>query len=112
MSDITIAWVEELEVRYGVQPEFTRRLSPILECLAGHALGDHARADLFAAIAASYRRSLAREPRRDSLEEVRLLVTQFITELRKMEESLKVLDVMLQRVRAQVEPATRPRLLN
>jgi len=112
MSDTTISWLQELEERYGVGLHFSRRLAPLLDCLAEHSLGDSQRAALFAAIAASYRSTLSDEPRTPQLDEVRMLVAQFITELRKMEESLKVLGTMLHRVREQMAPSTLPRILH
>ena len=108
MSDPTTPWIEELERRYGLPAELSRSLAPVLECLARQDLSEEQRAGLLGAIASAYqqRENQAREP----IDEIRLLATQFLTELRKMEESFKVLDVMLQRVRAQMISA--PRVLH
>jgi len=112
MSQIMTAWMEELERQYGVDPGFARRLAPLLECLVDQPLGDSQRSALFKAIAATYQSTLPRESNPEPLDEVRLLVGQFIGELRKMEESVKVLGAMLQRVREQMTPAPVTRIVH
>ncbi len=112
MSQIMTTWMMELEHRYGVDPRFSHRLVPLLECLADQPLQDAQRGALFAAIAAAYQTTLAETATPAESDEVRLLVGQFIGELRKMEESVKVLGTMLQRVRDQMGPRRETRILH
>jgi hypothetical protein len=95
--------------RFGVGREFTAHLMPLLEAVARGrpAAEDWERA--LAAVAAAYR---SRSEEHDALEETRGLIRQFVTELKRMDESLKVLGVYLERLRDTLTSATHSRTLH
>ena len=106
MSDVTTAWIRELERRFGVRAEFARCLLPLLEPLV-RSCDASERESILHAVAAAYR-STANEGSTDHGTELDLLCGQFLSELRKMDESLKVLSVVLQRVRQQMARSASP----
>ena len=107
MSDVTTAWIRELERRFGVRAEFARCLLPLLEPLVRSCDDASERESILHAVAAAYR-STANEGSSDHSTELELLCGQFLSELRKMDESLKVLSVVLQRVRQQMARSASP----
>ena len=112
MSDVTTAWIRELERRFGVRAEFARCLLPLFEPLVRNCADASERESILHAVAAAYR-STAREPSAaDRSAELQLLCGQFLSELRKMDESLKVLSVVLQRVRQQMARDASPDALH
>ncbi|MFQ5514254.1 MAG: hypothetical protein ACE5FG_07400 [Myxococcota bacterium] len=87
-----------LESRYGVEPGFSRHLAPFLERFAAEEPSPEECEAMLRAIAAAYR---ACDPtgKAEGIEEVRVLLSQFVTEMRKLDETLKVLSAYLDRVR-------------
>ena len=94
---------ELLAERFGVQPEFTAQLAPLLERISHEALGADEWEGLLACVANAYR--LRDQQKGTSLGETRVLMREFDAELQKVGESLKVLGVFLDRLR---ETAVRP----
>jgi hypothetical protein len=113
MSDVTTAWIRELERRFGVRAEFSQCLLPLLGPLARECDDDASvRESILHAVAAAYRAMLPAQSPADRAAELQLLCGQFMTELRKMDESLKVLSVVLQRVRQQMVRSASPDALH
>jgi hypothetical protein len=112
MSDVITAWVRELERRFGVRSEFSRCLLPLLEPLVRDCEDASTRESILHAVAAAYRSTTPSRGSADRTAELELLCGQFMTELRKMDESLKVLSVVLQRVRQQMTRSTAPDALH
>ena len=108
MSDVTTAWIRELERRFGVRAEFSRCLIPLLEPLVRAASDASTRESILHAVAAAYRSTGVDRTPSERAAELQLLCGQFVTELRKMDESLKVLSVVLQRVRQQATRGAAP----
>lgn len=79
---------------------------PLLERVARRKLSAEERTLLLREIASIYREW--REEELDASREVRTLVGDFLTELRKIDESLKVLGVYLERIRRRLLSASRP----
>ena len=102
MSDATTAWIRELERRFGVRAEFARCLRPLLEPLVRSCEDASERESILHAVAAAYRTTAAEQGASDHSTELQLLCGQFLSELQKMDESIKVLSVVLQRVRQQM----------
>jgi len=92
--------VELLEGRYGVSPAFAEQFVPVFEQVAqSHPSSDDWEA-LMACLASAYRSLPAVEDK--TLHEAQVLVGQFVAELQKIDESLKVVSVFLDRLRAQL----------
>jgi len=92
--------VELLEGRYGVSPAFAEQFVPVFEQVAqSHPSSDDWEA-LMACLASAYRSLPAVEDK--TLHEAQVLVGQFVGELQKIDESLKVIGVFLDRLRAQL----------
>jgi hypothetical protein len=108
MSDVTTAWIRELERRFGVRAEFARCLLPLLEPLIRGCEDASVRESILHAVAAAYRSTAPEPGPGDRGTELQLLCGQFLSELRKMDESLKVLSVVLQRVRQQMARGASP----
>lgn len=108
MSDVTTAWIRELERRFGVRAEFARCLLPLLEPLVRSCEDASERESILHAVAAAYRTTTPEPGPADRAMELDLLCGQFLSELRKMDESLKVLHVVLQRVRQQMARSPSP----
>jgi len=100
-------WLELLEEEYGVSPEFAGHISPLLE----RALEEASSADdcdqLLRGLAAAYRASQSPRQLR-TVDEVSVIVDEFLGELRKMDESLKVLGAYLERLQERVRLPHRP----
>ena len=108
MSDVITAWNRELERRFGVRAEFARCLLPLLEPLVRSCEDASERESILHAVAAAYRSTAPESSAADASAELQLLCGQFLSELRKMDESLKVLSVVLQRVRQQMARSPAP----
>jgi hypothetical protein len=106
MSNAARKWRQVLEERYGVQPEFAGHLLPLLERLAVQQPSVEQWEQMLHGVAAAYRvaRPAGRPPGGE--DEARVLADQFLGELRKIEESLKVLDVYLERLRQRMKRPT------
>ena len=102
MAEVEKNWVRELQLRFGVREEFSRRLLPLLRTLASHSPSDKEWATALLAVADAYCATLPAAGAAPSLDETLRLFSQFSAELRKMDESLKVLAACVARVRSQV----------
>jgi hypothetical protein len=98
-----------LAEQFGVGREFTVHLIPLLEALAGSQPRAEDWERALACVAAAYR---SRTEELDALDETRVLVRQFVSELKRMDESLKVLGVYLERLRETLTNPTQPRIIH
>lgn len=105
MSRTTRKMRRELESRFGVDAEFAGHMSPVLEQFEASLSSPEERDRLLHSLAAAYRSS-RRHPAADG-GEVRVLLEDVETELRKVDESLKVLSVYLLRLCRRMEPSGR-----
>jgi hypothetical protein len=96
MKELRQKLAEVLAEKFGVGREFTAHLMPLLEAVARARPDAHDWEQVLGCVAAAYR---SRSEELDSLDETRVLVRQFVTELKRMDESLKVLGVYLERLR-------------
>ncbi len=100
--------VQVLEERFGVGAAFAEAVRPLLEQFAEE---QRSPAEWEALLRGLSEAHLAcRAPLTEGREEVRVLIRELASELRKMEESLKILGVFIGRIRSRIEPP-RPQLL-
>lgn len=100
--------VRVLEDRFGVPREFATPLIPMLERVAAQGPSSNEWTLVLGGVARAYRASQGD----GELVEVSGLMQQFSTELRKLEESMKVLSAYLDRVRQQLHPSLGSRLIH
>lgn len=100
--------MEMLEDRYGVPREFATPLIPMLERVASQEPSLDEWTLVLGGVARAYRASQGE----GDVDEVCGLMNQFSSELRKLDESLKVLSVYLERVRHQLHPSLGSRLIH
>lgn len=114
MRLVTRSWLQVLEERYGVGREFAGHLLPILERLAGQNPTVDEWDQMFHGVAAAYRTGRRNARSEQAYHEAGALVDEFGDEVRKLEESLKVIGACLERLRQQVvpPPATLARALH
>src|SRR5262245_57397767 len=93
--------VELLEGRYGVSPAFAEQFVPVFEQVAQSRPSSDDWEALMECLASAYR-SLPRVEDDKTLVEAQVLVGQFVSELQKIDESLKVIGVFLERLRTQL----------
>ncbi len=98
MSSATKKWRRLLEERFGVQSEFAAHLEPLLERIEALAPASEERDQLLHGVAAAYRSTRVLRRRQRAEGDVRVLVEEFQGEIRKMDESLKVMSVYLERL--------------
>ncbi len=110
MSPEAKRWLYVLEARFGVSPKFSSHLLPVLEPLAAQQRSAEEREKVLKGVAAAYRS--CQELQTDSVDEARFLLTQFVTELQKLDETLKVLGVYLERVRERIKHPTQRRVIH
>jgi hypothetical protein len=92
--------VELLETKYGVTAAFAEQFVPVFETMARSRPSSDDWDALMECLAAAYR---ALPPVEDkTLHDVQLMLGQFVTELQKIDESMKVLSVYLERMRDQL----------
>ena len=109
--DPFVAKLQELLVeRFGIQPEFTAQLAPLLERVSSQALSSEEWEELLHCVAQAYR--LREERDEVAIGETQTLMRHFVAELRKMDESLKVLGVFLDRLRENVTRPDRSRAIH
>ena len=101
-------WMQELEKRYGIRPEFAGHLLPLLEHVAARQPSVEEWERLLNGVAAAYRAGRSGEQRKQPENELGILVSQFNDELRKVDESLKVLGVYLERLRERANAPQAP----
>jgi len=94
---------------FGVSREFAIHLMPLLEMLASTQPGAAEWERALRCLAAAYH---SRTEELESFEESRVLVRQFISELKQMDESLKVIGVYLERLRDTLANPIAPRTLH
>jgi hypothetical protein len=105
-------WLWELEHRFGIDPEVSSHLAPVLERIADQPLSAEDGETLLRGMAQAMRSAQLREGSSPELE-VRALLGEFLSELRKVDESVKVLSVYLERLQQRTAPPVRdPRILH
>ena len=98
-----------LAEKFGVGREFTVHLMPLLEAIArSHPTAEDWDRTL-GCVAAAYR---SRTEELEALGETRVLVRHFVAELKRMDESLKVLGVYLERLRDGLTDPSQTRILH
>ena len=109
MKEIQRKVEELLAARHGVDREFTALLAPLLAAFADTqpTSGEWERA-LEGVVQAWELRSEEIE----SLDETRVLIRHFVSELKRMDETLKVLAVYLERMRDRLQDSGRSRTLH
>ena len=108
MPSVVRKWLQVLEERYGVRREFAGHLMPLLERLSQQQPSVEEWDRLLHGVAAAYRTGAADAPEGGSGAEAGALVEQFCDEMRKMDESLKVLTACLQRLEREVKLPNAP----
>jgi len=104
--------METLETRFGVPREFATPLIPVLERVASQQPSSAEWTAVLGGVARAYRASQGEEDKGGEVDEVCGLMNQFAGELKKLDESLKVLSVYLERVHQQLHPSLGSRLLH
>lgn len=94
--------VEVLEERYGVRSEFTDALRPLLARFASEERSPEEWDALLGGLAEAHRACHGAAEGGD--QEVRVLIHEVGIEMRKIDESVKVLSAYLDRLRARVSP--------
>ena len=102
--------VELLEGRYGVSPAFAEQFVPVFEQVAQNRPTSEDWEALMECLAAAYRTLPQVEDK--TLAEAQVLVGQFVSELKKIDESLKVVGVFLERLRTQLGAPDEERTLH
>lgn len=109
-------WLEELEARFGITPEVAGHLRPVLERLAAQPLSGPDRESMLQGVAAAVQSARGQaEPTLPTLRtpsEVNGLLDQFTSELQKMDETLKVLSVYLERLNERLIEGDEVRVLH
>ena len=109
MSDPTHKLLEPLEPQFGVSRSLSSRLTPLLERCEVSGMRDAELNEVLGSIASAYSRAStapreATEPDRST----GVLVEEFWAELRKMDESLRVMAAFVARMREQLEGTGAP----
>ncbi len=114
MSSVAQKWRQLLEEQYDVQPEAAAHLVPVLERIAVQEPSPEEWEGLLRGVAAACRATRSSPHHRKAGREIRMLVDDFVAEVRKMDESLKVMSVYLERLQQRMKLPTPPlvRLLN
>ena len=104
--------METLETRFGVPREFAMPLLPVLERVASQQPSSAEWSVVLSGVARAYRASRSDGDRGAEIDELCGLMSQFAGELGKLDESLKVLSVYLERVHQRLHPSLGSRLLH
>ncbi len=104
-------WRWELEHRFGIDPELCSQLAPVLERIAMQELTAEESEALLKGVADVLQSARGRDEDRPE-GEVRALLGEFLSEIKKVDESVKVLSVYLERLNQRVEPAKSVRVLH
>jgi hypothetical protein len=104
----TKKFMETLEDHYGVPREFAIPLIPMLERVAAQEPSADEWTLVLGGVARAYRASQGES----ELDEACGLIGQFSAELKKLDESLKVLTVYLERVRHHLHPSLGSRIVH
>ena len=102
--------VELLEDRYGVSPAFAEQFVPVFEQVAQSRPTSDDWEALMECLASAYRTLPSVEDK--TLHEAQMLVGQFVSELQKIDESLKVVGAFLARLRNQLQTPELTRTLH
>ena len=100
---------EVLAEKFGVSRDFTAHLAPLLECYGRQRPSAREWEALLASVAAAYH---SRSEEFESIDETRILIRQFVSELKAMDESIKVLGVYLERVRQSLQHSPSSRTIH
>ena len=106
MSSETRKWRQLLEEQFGVQSEFAGHLEPIFERIAELEPSSQEREELLHGVAAAYRSTRVLRRRPVAGPDVGVLVDEFHHEIRKMDESLKLMRVCLERLQQRMRLPT------
>ena len=101
MSAYRSKLVQLMEGNFGVHPEFMERLGPVLDRIADTRPSAREWEEMLRAFAAAY--DAGRRSDVDTVDETRVLIHSFVSELKKMDESLKVLAAFLERMREEAD---------
>jgi hypothetical protein len=104
--------IQELESRFGVRPEFSGHLIPVLERVAEQKPSAGEWEEVLKGVAQAYHTSSDATAEVDALKEVCALMGQFSTELKKLDESLKVLGAYLGRIQQRMTAPAGSRVLH
>ncbi|NRA02946.1 MAG: hypothetical protein HRU00_10125 [Myxococcales bacterium] len=105
--------VASLIERFGVPESFAQGLSPLLNHCDLSELDSAGRDQLLGALAALYRGvEDSGRPTAELGQDAVVLVDELRSELRKMDESLKVLGAFVAKLRKQIEPLEKQRLIH
>jgi hypothetical protein len=104
-------WLWELEHRFGIAPEVSAHLAPVLARIEMQPLSPEDREALLRGMADAVRCARLREGETPE-GEVRALLGEFLIEIKKVDESVKVLSVYLERLNQRVDPARQARILH
>ncbi len=104
--------IRELETRFGVRPEFSGHLIPVLKRVAEQKPSAGEWEEVLKGVAQAYRTSSESATEVDALNEVSALTDQFSTELKKLDESLKVLTAYLERIQRRMAQPSGLRVLH
>ena len=99
-----------LQGKFGVGAEFLGHMLPIFDRIAEQRPSAEEWEEMLQAVSAAYHSTVAQEAR--TVDEVNAIAAQVSTELRKMDESLKVLGAYLDRVQKTMSSPPEPRLLH
>ena len=100
---------EVLAEKFGVSQEFTAHLAPLFECYGRQRPSAREWEALLGSVAAAYH---SRSEEFESIDETRILIRQFVSELKAMDESIKVLGVYLERVRQSLQDSPSSRTIH
>ena len=103
MTKKTRELMRVLSEEFGVDADFAEQLTPLLDLCAEHQDTAEGRAAILGCVAGAFRRSQG-VATTGVREEVGVLIREFRAELRKVDESLKVLLAFLSRIRKHVDP--------
>ena len=101
MSAYRSKLVRLMEGKFGVDPEFVERLGPVLDRIADTRPSAREWEELLRALASAFDATQRSEV--DTLDESRVLIRSFVSELKKMDESLKVLSAFVDRLRDETD---------
>jgi len=99
-----------LEGEFGVGSEFLGHLIPVFERIAEQRPTADEWEDLLQGVAAAYHAAKRRELQ--THDEIKVLAAQVVSELKKMDESVKVLGVYLERLRQTTKDLPESRLVH
>ena len=109
MKEIQRKVEDLLAQRHGVSPEFTAMLAPLLAAFARTRPSSAEWERVLDGVVGAWEQ---RSEEIESLDETRVLIRQFVSELKRMDETLKVLAVYVERMRDRLQDGDRSRTLH